>query len=117
MRDLVDAKELAKRFKVTPATVHAWHRRGWIPCLRAGRRPVLFDVEAVENALRQRTTRRTTTETPSANRQHAARIVFLFTTFIHAWQTDKDAEANAARHELQRLGINVEIQGRNGGKA
>lgn len=54
MSGFLDAKQLAQRFKVTPATVHAWHRRGWIPCLRAGRRPVLFDLEAVEAALRER---------------------------------------------------------------
>lgn len=54
MSKLVDAKELAERLRVTPATIHAWHRRGWIPCLRAGRRPVLFDVEAVEKALSER---------------------------------------------------------------
>ena len=54
MSELVDAKELAQRLKVTPATIHAWHRRRWIPCLRAGRRPVLFDVHAVEKALRER---------------------------------------------------------------
>jgi DNA-binding transcriptional MerR regulator len=54
MSDLVDANELARRLKVTPATIHAWHRRGWIPCLRAGHRPVLFDVADVEQALRDR---------------------------------------------------------------
>jgi len=54
MRQLVDAKELAAQLKVTPPTIHAWHRRGWIPCLRAGHRPVLFDVAEVEAALRQR---------------------------------------------------------------
>lgn len=58
MRKLVNARELAKRFMVTPATIHAWHRRGWIPCLRAGRRPVLFDVHAVEDALRERAKRK-----------------------------------------------------------
>jgi DNA-binding transcriptional MerR regulator len=54
MAELVDASELARLLKVTPATVHAWHRREWIPCLRAGRRPVLFDVAAVERALLER---------------------------------------------------------------
>ena len=57
MTKLVNARELAQLLKVTPATIHAWHRRGWIPCLRAGRRPVLFDVEAVEKALRDRAER------------------------------------------------------------
>ena len=54
MSDLLTAEQLAERLHVTPATIHAWHRRGWIPCLRAGRRPVLFDPAAVEEALRKR---------------------------------------------------------------
>lgn len=54
MSEIVNARELAERMRVTAATVHAWHRRGWIPCLRAGRRPVLFDIAAVEEALRAR---------------------------------------------------------------
>lgn len=54
MSKFVDAAELARRVGVTTATIHTWHRRGWIPCLRAGRRPVLFDPDEVENALRER---------------------------------------------------------------
>ena len=54
MCNLVNADELAALLRVTPATIHAWHRRGWIPCLRAGRRPVLFDVASVEQAMRER---------------------------------------------------------------
>ena len=54
MSNLLDARALAKRLKVTPPTVHAWHRRGWIPCLRAGRRPVLIDLDAVIAAMRAR---------------------------------------------------------------
>lgn len=54
MRQILLATELAERFQVTVPTIHAWHRRGWIPCLRAGRRPVLFDLEEVLAALRLR---------------------------------------------------------------
>ena len=54
MSEILTAQELATRYRVTVATIHSWHRRGWIPCLRAGRRPVLFDVTAVEEALRER---------------------------------------------------------------
>jgi hypothetical protein len=51
MLQILDSRGLAGVIRVKPATVLAWARRGWIPCLRAGRRPVLFDVEAVRKAL------------------------------------------------------------------
>jgi hypothetical protein len=54
MFQIVDARGLASVHLVTTETVLAWARRGWIPCLRAGRRPVLFDVPEVERALRER---------------------------------------------------------------
>ncbi len=54
MSVFLTASDLAKRLQVTRPTIHAWHRRGWIPCLRAGRRPVLFDLDAVLTALRER---------------------------------------------------------------
>lgn len=52
MADLLNATELSKRLRVTRETILAWARRGWIPCLRAGRRPVLFDPIEVEKVLR-----------------------------------------------------------------
>lgn len=54
MDKFVDAVELAHRLRVMVAPVHTWHRHGWIPCLRAGRRPVLFDPNEVERVLRER---------------------------------------------------------------
>jgi len=54
MSEIVDARQLAQRLRVKPATVLAWERRGWIPKLQAGRKPVLFDLDAVEVALQQR---------------------------------------------------------------
>jgi hypothetical protein len=54
MSQIVDARCLADKLSVTPATVLAWARRGWIPCLRAGRRPVLFDLAEVERVLKDR---------------------------------------------------------------
>jgi hypothetical protein len=58
MSQIVDARGLAAKLRVAPATVLAWARRGWIPCLRAGRRPVLFDLAEVERALKERAERR-----------------------------------------------------------
>jgi hypothetical protein len=57
MSQFVDARGLAAKVHVTPATILAWARRGWIPCLRAGRRPVLFDLAEVERALKARAER------------------------------------------------------------
>ena len=54
MGEFLTAKELSQRLRVTVATIHAWHRRGWIPCRRAGRRPVLFDFADVDRALKSR---------------------------------------------------------------
>lgn len=57
MNEYLTASQLADRLQVTPATIHAWQRRGWIPCLRAGRQPVLFELSEVLSALRQRGSR------------------------------------------------------------
>lgn len=51
----LDARSLAPRYGVSYETLLAWARRGWVPCLRAGRgRPVLFDPDAVAVALCRR---------------------------------------------------------------
>lgn len=50
----VGTSELSAILGVRAETVRNWVRRGWIPCLRAGRRPLLFDVAAVEQVLRER---------------------------------------------------------------
>jgi RNA polymerase sigma factor (sigma-70 family) len=57
MSPTVDARVLAALRNVTPATVLAWARRGWIPCARVGRR-VWFDVAEVERALKVREAQR-----------------------------------------------------------
>jgi hypothetical protein len=43
------------------------------------------------------------------DRDHAARIVALFSVLIHAWQTNNFGEAARARDELDRLGVQVRI--------
>lgn len=57
-RLLIDSETLATRYGVTSETVRAWFRRGWIPGYRAGRRPLLFDPDEVDRALRVRARRK-----------------------------------------------------------
>jgi len=57
MQQLATTKEIANRYRVTAVTIRAWARRGWIPCIRAGRRPLLFDPSQVDLALRSRGSR------------------------------------------------------------
>jgi excisionase family DNA binding protein len=47
--------ELAARFRVTVETIRSWARRGKIPSVRVGRRPLLFDIDEVDRVLRERT--------------------------------------------------------------
>lgn len=53
MKQFVRSHQIAERYGVTVETVRAWARRGWIPCLRAGRRLLLFDPVEVDRALKQ----------------------------------------------------------------
>lgn len=54
MATLVRARELAEKLGISIDTVRAWARRGVIPMLRGSSRPMLFDVDAVIAALRER---------------------------------------------------------------
>lgn len=51
MTKMLKANELADYLRVTEATVRAWQRSGKIPCLRASRRLLLFDLNDVLAAL------------------------------------------------------------------
>ena len=57
MRRFLTTSELAARYRVTVETVRAWARRGWIPSVRASRRPLLFDPDEVDRALEARAKR------------------------------------------------------------
>ena len=48
------ADQLAERLGVRPETVLSWRRRGWIPAIQGGKRPVLFDERAVIQAMQKR---------------------------------------------------------------
>ncbi len=50
----VDARDLAERLGVRYDTVLTWVRCGKIPHVRGGRRRILFNLNAVLEALRQR---------------------------------------------------------------
>ena len=49
--ELLTARELAKRLRVSPETVRAWGRRGCIPTLRLSRKAIRYNLEAVLAAL------------------------------------------------------------------
>ena len=57
MNEKLTAAELAHHLKVKTETIREWHRRGIIPAMRASRRPILFDLMQVEQALRERAER------------------------------------------------------------
>jgi excisionase family DNA binding protein len=49
--ELVTARELAKRLRVSPETVRMWTRRGLIPVLRLSPKVIRYNAEAVVAAL------------------------------------------------------------------
>lgn len=51
--ELLTARKLAKRLRVSPETVRAWARRGRIPTLHLSRKSIRFDAFAVLAALSQ----------------------------------------------------------------
>jgi excisionase family DNA binding protein len=51
---LLDGRELADRLGVSYAEVMSWHRRGWIPSVKTGSGRVLFNLDRVVEALRDR---------------------------------------------------------------
>lgn len=49
--ELLTAEELARRLRVSPETVRAWARRGYIPALRLSPKVIRYNAEAVLAAL------------------------------------------------------------------
>lgn len=49
--ELLTARDLAKRLRVSPETVRAWARRGSIPSLRLSPKAIRFNAEMVLAAL------------------------------------------------------------------
>lgn len=52
--ELMTARELAKRLRVSPETVRAWARRGYIPTLRLSPKVIRYNAEAVLAVLAER---------------------------------------------------------------
>jgi excisionase family DNA binding protein len=52
--ELMTARELAKRLRVSPETVRAWARRGFIPTMRLSPKVIRYNAEAVLKALADR---------------------------------------------------------------
>ncbi len=55
MQSYATTEELAVRYRVTVETIRAWARQGVVPVIRIGRRPLLFETDKVDRALRMRT--------------------------------------------------------------
>lgn len=49
--ELLTARELAKRLRVSPETVCSWARRGEVPALRVSAKVIRYDADAVMMAL------------------------------------------------------------------
>ncbi|MCC6321078.1 MAG: helix-turn-helix domain-containing protein [Phycisphaerales bacterium] len=49
--ELLTARELAKRLRVSPETVRDWSRRGCIPTLRLSRKAIRYNLGAVLSTL------------------------------------------------------------------
>lgn len=48
--ELLTARELGSRLRVSPETVRAWGRRGFIPTVRLSRKVIRFNLQAVLEA-------------------------------------------------------------------
>lgn len=51
---LLTGRELAEQLGVSKAEVMSWHRRGWVPSVKIGSGQVLFNLDRVVEAMRDR---------------------------------------------------------------